>query len=218
MIRVSKNSPSNFLCKTRREWPHCEKTSTGLPQHPTAAYLFLVDLTMVCRTLPLLLLLALAALQAQAAKPEDAVRKFAQDFYGWYVPIAVKDNKEPASDIAIKQRPSSFSPQLLEALRDDAEAQAKAIGELVGLDFDPFLNSQDPSNHFVIGQINLKNDGYWVDIHTSKPGKAHAKPDVIAVVNQSGGHWFFTNFRFPDGGDLLKTLQLLKQEREQSSQ
>jgi len=169
---------------------------------------------MVRRTLPFLLSLALAALQAQAAKPEDAVRKFAQDFYRWYVPIAVKDNIE----IAIKQRPSSFSPQLLQALRDDAEAQAKAIGELVGLDFDPFLNSQDPSNYFVIGQINLRNDGYWVDIHTSKSAKAHAKPDVIAVVNQSGGHWFFTNFRFPDGGDLLKTLQLLKQEREQSSQ
>jgi hypothetical protein len=173
---------------------------------------------MVRRTLPFLLSLAVAALQAQEAKPEDPVRKFARDFYRWYVPIAFKGNKVPAFGIAIKQRPSSFSPQLLKALRDDAEAQAKAIGEMVGLDFDPFLNSQDPSNHYVIGQIKLKNDGSWVDIHTSKSEKTHAKSSVIAVVNQSGGHWFFTNFRFPNDGDILETLQILKQDRQQSSQ
>jgi hypothetical protein len=171
---------------------------------------------MVRRTLPFLLSLAVAALQAQEAKPEDSVRKFAQDFYRWYVPIAFKDNKGTAFEIAIKQRPSSFSPQLLQALRDDAKAQA--VGEMVGLDFDPFLNSQDPSNHFVIGQINRKNDGYWVDIHTSKSQTVHAKTSVIAVVNQSGGHWFFTNFRFPNGGDLLGTLQILKHDRHQFSQ
>ena len=173
---------------------------------------------MVRRTLPFLLLLAVATLQAQQAKPEDSVRKFAQDFYRWYVPIAAKNKKGPPIEIAIKQRPSSFSPQLLQALRDDTEAQAKAIGEIVGIDFDPFLNSQDPSNHFVSGQINLKNDGYWVDIHTSKSEKTHAKSSVIAVVNQSGGHWFFTNFRFPNDGDILETLQILKQDRQQSSQ
>ena len=173
---------------------------------------------MVRRTLPFLLSLAVAALQAQEAKPEDSVRKFAQDFYRWYVPIAFKENKGPAFGIAIKQRPSSFSPQLLQALRDDAEAQAKAIGEMVGLDFDPFLNSQDPSNHYVIGQINRKTDGYWVDIHTSKSEETHAKSRIIAVVNQSGGHWFFSNFRFPDGGDLLETLQGLKHDRQQFSQ
>jgi hypothetical protein len=173
---------------------------------------------MVRRTLPFFVSLAVAALLAQAAKPEDSVRKFAQDFYRWYIPIAATNNKGPAFDIAIKQRPSSFSPQLLQALRDDAEAQSKAVGEMVGLDFDPFLNSQDPSNHYVIGQINLKNDEYWVDIHTSKSEKAHAKTSVIAVVSQSGGHWFFTNFHFPNGGDLLETLQILKHDRQQFSQ
>jgi hypothetical protein len=173
---------------------------------------------MVRRTLPFLLAFAVAALQAQEAKSEDSVRKFAQDFYRWYVPIAAKGNEGTPFAIAIKQRPSSFSPQLLQALQDDAGAQAKAVGEMVGLDFDPFLNSQDPSNHYVIGSINLKNDGYWVDIHTSKSEKAHAKTSVIAVVNQSGGHWFFSNFRFPNGGDLLETLEALKHDRQQPSQ
>jgi len=173
---------------------------------------------MVRRTLPFLLSLAVAALQAQEAKREDSVRKFARDFYRWYAPIAAKSDKGTPFAIAIKQRPSSFSPELLQALHDDAEAQAKAVGEMVGLDFDPFLNSQDPPNHFVIGQINLKNDGYWVDIHTPKSEKVHAKTSVIAVVNQSGGHWVFTNFRFPNGGDLLETLQSLKHDRQQFSQ
>ena len=173
---------------------------------------------MVLRTLPFLLSIAVAALQAQGAKREDSVRKFVQDFYHWYAPIAGKSDKGTPFAIAVKQRPSSFSPELLQALRYDAEAQAKAVGETVGLDFDPFLNSQDPSNRFVIGQISLKHDGYWVDVRTPKSEKTHAQTSVIAVVNQSGGHWFFTNFRFPNGDDLLKTLQTLKHDRQQFSQ
>ena len=165
--------------------------------------------------LALSLALCIPAL-AQEPKLEDSARKFAQEFYGWYVPVAAKGNKGPAFEIAIKQKPSFFSPQLLQALQEDAAAQAKVSDDIVGLDFDPFLSSQDPSNQFVLGQIIRKEDGYWVYFYNSKATQKHGKPNVIAVVTQSKGHWYFTNFRFPDGGDLLKTLKALKLDREKS--
>ncbi len=163
--------------------------------------------------LALSLALCIPAL-AQEPRPEDSARKFAHGFYSWYVPIAAKGTKGPAFEIAITQKPSLFSPQLLQALRDDAAAQAKVSDDIVGLDFDPFLSSQDPSNQFVLGQTIRKEDGYWVYFYNSKASQQRGKPDVIAVAAQSGGRWFFTNFRFPDGGDLVKTLKALKLERE----
>src|SRR5215212_4808372 len=92
---------------------------------------------------------------------EDSPRQFVQDFYSWYVPIAMKDHKVPAFVVAIKEKPSLFSPQLLKALQNDADAQAKASGEIVGIDWDPFLNTQDPSRQFEIVQIMHKENGYW---------------------------------------------------------
>ncbi len=162
------------------------------------------------------LVLALVVVPAMAQGPrlEDSALKFVQGFYHWYIPIAVKDNKGPAFEIAINQKPAYFSPQLLEALQEDAKAQAKAVGEIVGLDFDPFMNSQEPSNHFVLGEVLGKEDGYWVYLYNSKASQKNGKPNMIAVVNQSDGHWFFSNFRFPNGGDLLKTLNALKIERQ----
>lgn len=165
-------------------------------------------------------LLALISIPALAQEPrlEDAARKFAQEFYTWYVPIAVKSHQGPAFEIAIKQKASSFSPQLLQALLDDAAAQAKVSDDIVGLDFDPFLGSQDPSNQFTLGQTIRKADGYWVYLYNSKASQKRGKADVIAVATPSNGHWLFTNFRFPDGGDLVKTLEALRLEREKPTQ
>ena len=162
------------------------------------------------------LLLALVVVPgiAQEPRPEDSVLNFAQSFYIWYVPIVTKDNKGPAFEIAIKQKSGFFSPQLLKALQEDATAQAKAVGEIVGLDFDPFLNTQDPSGQFVLGPVLKKDDGYWVYFYSSKSTQKRGKPNVIAVVSQSEGHWFFSNFRFTSGGNLLNTLNALRIERQ----
>src|SRR5437588_560107 len=82
---------------------------------------------------------------------EKSCRRFVQSFYDWYVTEALKDNGGPASDFALRHRGSVFDPELLQQLKEDSEAQAKAKGEIVGLDFDPFLNSQDPGEQYVAG-------------------------------------------------------------------
>lgn len=169
---------------------------------------------MTRKILPLLLVLAAISVQAQESKPEDSARAFTQDFYHWYLPLAAKETRFPAYEIAIKKRPASFTPDLLKALQEDAEAQAKISDDIVGLDFDPFLYSQDSPKHLVVTQVNRKDDGFWVYLRHSKTAKGNSKPDVIAVVIQSNGQWCFSNFRFPDGGDLLDTLRLLKQGRQ----
>lgn len=147
-----------------------------------------------------------------------AVKDFAQEFYNWYVPIALSDNAVPASDIALKRRPTVFSPMLFRALKADSEAQAKAQGYVVGIDFDPFLASQDPCEHYEVGSVSQKGGGYWVDIYGVCSGKRNEKPEVIAEVVRRDGSWAFTNFLYPAiHRDLLGTLKTLHEERQKSS-
>ena len=78
---------------------------------------------------------------AAAIPDRDLVRNFVSTFYSWYVPIATSDKKEPSSTIAIQKRYDCFDAPLLSALKKDAAAQTASPTEIVGLDFDPFLNS-----------------------------------------------------------------------------
>jgi hypothetical protein len=90
-----------------------------------------------------------ATAQPQATQSSQAIA-FVQSFYDWYLPI-VNDDKlhEAADNIAIKRRPELFDQTLLRTLQNDAAAQAKSPEYLVGLDYDPFVNTNgDPAPHF----------------------------------------------------------------------
>jgi hypothetical protein len=157
-------------------------------------------------------------LQANVKSSQEAqtesLRGFVQEFYDWYVPKALSDNSGPAWIIALKTKRHWFSSALASNLREDADAQAKAEGEIVGLDFDPFLNSQDPGNHYEVGKITQKGQKYLVDIYIVSSGKRREKPAVIAEVAQQNGQWLFVNFHYPDNRDLLGVLKLLRESHE----
>ncbi len=167
---------------------------------------------------PLISALALFALSAGAPTlhAEDSPRKFVQDFYEWYVPMASRSHSEDASNIALKKKSAVFSAELLKALKEDAQAAAKSPGEVVGLDWDPFLNSQEQIDRCVIGNVTEKNGSFRVDIYDVLSGKKDKKPAIIAEVKQENGHWIFVNFWNPDGGNLLSELRQLSKERKKT--
>lgn len=150
-------------------------------------------------------------------KTSEAVRGFVQGFYNWYVPEALKTQDEPVWNVALKYKPSAFSPALLRALKEDSEAQAKANGEIVGLDFDPLLNTQDPCDRYEVGAVTHHEDRYLVEVYGVCAGKRNQKPDVIAEVARREGSWAFVNFHYPTiGRDLLSTLRTLREGRRKS--
>ena len=81
---------------------------------------------------------ALPAQQQGDPQTSKFLHDFVQQFYRWYVPEALSDHHGPAWDLALKDKGDEFSPNLLQALKGDSDAQAKASGYIVGLDFDPF--------------------------------------------------------------------------------
>jgi hypothetical protein len=177
-------------------------------------------LVMKCWALSLCLLFSgLCLAQGAPQSPEtSSCQRFAQQFYDWYVPFTQERLHMPASDVALQRRAALFSYELLHALRIDSEAQARAK-ELVGLDFDPFLGSQDPADHYEARQVTVQNGTCSVGVWRASPTDTAAKmdrPEAVAQLKRQNGRWRFANFTYPTGGpDLLHLLANLREERQE---
>ena len=112
-------------------------------------------------------------------------------------------------------KPALLTPALQRELKEDYDASAKSPDEIVGLDFDPFLNTQDPCERYEVGKVTMHGaDHASVEIYSVCEGKRSAKPDVIADVVLANGVWQFENFEYPDSHESLRSvLKKLKQER-----
>jgi hypothetical protein len=140
-------------------------------------------------------------------------RNFVGDFYVWYV--AQSKHGEPLK-AALKQKRANFSRELIRALNEDAKAAAKSPGEIVGLDFDPILNSQDFAEKYVPGSVSQRSNRFTVEVFGFYDGKKSDKPSVIPELRHEAGRWVFTNFLYKNDGkvdDLLSVLMQLKAER-----
>ncbi len=169
------------------------------------------------------ILLALALLAASTAWADEAGQKraaaFVKKFYDWYVPIALKpDLKEDSSNVAIAKRGALFDPPLLKALKEDAEAARKSPDDIVGLDFDPFLNAQDPDDKYVVGAVTEKDGLYLVNVVGVRKGKREKDVSVVAEVRPEKDGFVFVNFGYGADGDLVAVLKQLADDRAHPSQ
>ena len=178
------------------------------------------NLTGIGRVVVCCCLLVAASFDVHAEQAKRApetlrpVQEFVQSFYDWYVPTALVDNPTPAWIRAIREKKTVFSPQLASALEEDFSAQNKSLGDIVGLDFDPFLYTQDPGERYVVGSIAESSHGYLVEIHQVKAGKKSEPADVVVELSGDAGHWCLVNFHYAQGKDLLTILKSLRRTRE----
>ena len=141
---------------------------------------------------------------AHAASPRD----FVQEFYSWYTSSAVQKTPGRVWDVALKNRGSSFAPDLVRQLKADSLAQEKSSGDIVGLDFDPFLYSQEPARHYTVGQVTAKGAGWLVEVRAGKNAA------TVAEIAPAGAGWQFVNFHYEEGQDLLTMLKQMRADRE----
>jgi hypothetical protein len=78
----------------------------------------------------------------------------------------------------------------------------------VGLDFDPFLNSQDPSERFVVESVVMKGAGCWVKVRGIS--KRQAQETVVPEVACTNGRCQFVNFHYEYDGHPTDLLTILK--------
>jgi hypothetical protein len=138
---------------------------------------------------------------------------FAQGFYGWYA------RHGDRYEAAVRDSPSFFAPVLLEAMRADIAAQARRPGEIVGLDWDPFLATQDPCDPYRVGRAARRGDTILVAVKgMCTDMQPRTGPDAIAELGRSKRRWVFVDFRHGgDSGSLLQDLAALRQGRASDS-
>jgi hypothetical protein len=157
----------------------------------------------------------------QAAKPAPAnsdaasCRKSVQDFYDWYVPITIA--QDDRFTVMLRPRKNSFDPKLWQMLAADDEAQSKAH-EIVGLDFDPIVNSQDPSPKFKVHAISIERNRCNAVVYGFAQGTREERvaPELIYLNNR----WIFVNFHYQfeingkwRDSDLVAILEDLRKSR-----
>lgn len=174
----------------------------------------------------MILILGASSLMAQtraAAPPSEACGRFVQQFYDWYLAkgneLTKGQSHESALEVTLREKQSSFNPGLVKALQEDLSASKKSPDEIVGLDFDPFLNAQDTPERYVVGEVQPKGDHFWVEVFGLWEGKKNSKPDVVPELALENGKWIFTNFHYgksdiPVNENLVTILQELKKDRE----
>ena len=148
-----------------------------------------------------------------AAEPDkNSCRIFVQEFYDWYTPISISDKDRLT--VSLRARRLSFEPGLWKMLVADDEAQSKA-NEIVGLDFDPILNSQDPSSKFIVESVSVKDGRCKAAVVGVEHGfhEEHVVPELLL----SNGRWVFLNFHYQNevagkltNSDLVQVLKELQ--------
>ncbi len=159
-------------------------------------------------------------LQPASHVERASVRRFVQSFYNWYAD-EVNRSENHDSDVeadveAVTAKSALFTPKLCRALLVDRKAQEEdPNGYIVGIDMDPFLNSQDPNRHYKVVRVEHKG-GVWLVTVRGVPTQEESVSQAIAVVEKtrSGYGWRFTDFFYDEGFGLLEDLQELKEDRE----
>src|SRR5476649_718918 len=141
----------------------------------------------------------------------DSARRFAQDFYDWYVPLA-NHSANPYDSLLAKRR-DFLAPVLYAAFRADIEGQrADTIAEVASVtaSYDPFLNSQDPCERYEARRAKPIATGFAVEIY----GLCSNSPptgSVVAEIARGPHGWQFVNFRDPS----MPSYDLLTEFKEQ---
>jgi len=151
----------------------------------------------------------------EATSDSGGARDFVQSFYDWYVPISHRASSDRPAEIVLGERSSAFDSTLARELKEDSDAQSRANGDIVGLDFDPFLSAQDPCERYEVVGVRKNGESYLASVRGIGGCENHGETDVDAEVIARDGAWVFTNFHYPrlGGSDLLTTLQKLREDR-----
>jgi hypothetical protein len=140
-------------------------------------------------------------------RSDESCPSFVQRFYNWYLPKTLQKNEGQDWDLALRSKKYTFDPNLSRGLKQ-SELRASAEKD-AGLDMDPFLNSQDPADSYIVGKFTQKGSRCRVEVYGIFSGKKSAKPSVVPEVVFRNDRWVFVNFHYPGDGPGSKDLMTL---------
>jgi len=142
---------------------------------------------------------------------QRSAESFASDFFSEYPADATRFTSVPAWVDVARQPDSVLTAELAQALEADYTEGTEVAGEVGGIDFDPFLASQDPCETYRVTRVVPDGDVYLAEVH----GDCLSEGPVVIVELVSHGDTFrFANFRYPSvSDDLLSILHAMREAR-----
>jgi len=129
-------------------------------------------------------------------KNYNSCQNFVQNFYDWYVPATLDESGILASNVAIKEKEYKFDPILLGLLKEESKKHFKKNGDISGLDFDPFLATQDPYPKYNVLKATIKNDICFAEIEAMSLSGVWKGVSVVVELKFNEGEWRFKNFHY----------------------
>ncbi len=155
-------------------------------------------------------------LGADAPTPEqrDAMQ-WAERLLERYLGDVNQDGEKPEGWSPLQEIERDLSPELAAALKADREAAMANDEEIVGLDFDPFVNAQD-----ICGPYQARGaapyEGKLDVVIYNGCGWGHPfVPDVIYVLERRADRWVLADIRYPGQSTLLQILAYYAEQRKQ---
>jgi hypothetical protein len=150
---------------------------------------------------------------AQAPKRQgtaSSCKAFVQQFYEWYSrPVKSKhgrpDRGRYDGDV-LKDRPEVLDASLYRLLKADLDCR-KRSKEICNLDFDPFYNSQDASEKYVVKEVHLVGHRCTVPMTEIVNGERQRMLRVQPELEWRTTHWVFVDFDYfyPDDPGVKPT-------------
>ena len=133
------------------------------------------------------------------------VRRFVQGFYNDYTPLAHRPDPFPAYYHVLGRARPVLSATLAAALRADSAARRDSATVREVLDFDPFLNSQDPCTAYQAGAARRVRGGFRVAVRPRCADLRGQQDPVVVTVAVEQGTLRIANVAGPTM-DLLRLL------------
>lgn len=142
---------------------------------------------------------------ASGGADSAAARQFVESFYKWYAPLANAESRSPAWWRVLTSRPGSLDDDLARALRADSAAQRVVVPTREVINFDPFLDSQDPCPRYDALQARREKAVYLVTVRPVCADSTWQTQRPVIAVFRAASAWKIVNI-FYQKGDLMGLL------------
>lgn len=124
----------------------------------------------------------------------SSVVRFVQSFYDWYVPVA-DTSRRPAMWSVLSSGSGDLDAGLRDALRADSAfgEYGNGTGTREALNFDPFLDSQDPCAQYQVAEARKQGGEYHVAVTAVCADSTWQAARPVVVVSNTEGRWKITN-------------------------
>lgn len=149
---------------------------------------------------------------APSASEQEAMR-YVQGFLRRYLGQFEETSEREANWNPLNVIRADLSPTLMAALQADRDASIANDEEIVGLDFDPFINAQDVCERYearaAVRRDSTTDVGVYNTCHWGHP----LVPDVIYQLQRRGDRWVIVDLRYGGGQSLLESLAYYAEQR-----